>query len=198
MLNNRLRRRLFHHILIGVGSVALTVIFMHFFPKRDFISQLKHWDILRCAISYGSCVAVGPLNVLCQKPNPVSFDLRRDLGIWAGITALVHTAAGLNVHLRGRMWLYSLILTTTCDETLSVRKLHGRCLRLWSSLCSWRRLTNSLRWLGVGRWKSLQRWAYASAALTGAHTIAYQYVEKRSLPFRRVFTSCFWLFRSSN
>lgn len=39
MLNNRLRRRLFHHILIGVGSVALTVIFMYFFPKRDFISQ---------------------------------------------------------------------------------------------------------------------------------------------------------------
>ena len=39
MLNNRLRRRLFHHILIGVGSVALMVIFMYFFPKRDFISQ---------------------------------------------------------------------------------------------------------------------------------------------------------------
>src|SRR5205807_6169202 len=39
MLNNRLRRRLFHHILIAVGSVALTVIFMHFFPKRDFISR---------------------------------------------------------------------------------------------------------------------------------------------------------------
>jgi hypothetical protein len=28
------------------------------------------------------------------------------------------------------------------------------------------------------------RWAYASAALTGAHAIAYQYVEKRSLPFQ--------------
>jgi len=30
MLNNRLQRRLFHRILIGVGSVALTVIFMYF------------------------------------------------------------------------------------------------------------------------------------------------------------------------
>ena len=51
-------------------------------------------------------LSLGPWNVLRRKPNPVSSDLRRDVGIWAGVLALIHTAVGLTVHLRGRMWMY--------------------------------------------------------------------------------------------
>jgi len=185
MLNNRLRRRLFHHILIGVGSVALTVIFMHFFPKRDFISQLSIGTSYAALFLTAAALLLGPLNVLCQKPNPVSFDLRRDLGIWAGITALVHTAAGLNVHLRGRMWLYFLDTHHHLRrDAFGFGNYTGAVATLVFALLLASSNDISLRWLGVGRWKSLQRWAYASAALTGAHTIAYQYVEKRSLPFQ--------------
>src|SRR5438874_4757603 len=106
MLNNRLRRRLFNHILMSVGSLALTVIFMHFFPKRDFISQISIGTAYPALFLTAAALLLGPFNVLWQKPNPVSYDLRRDLGIWAGIIALVHTVVGLNVHLRGKMRLY--------------------------------------------------------------------------------------------
>jgi methionine sulfoxide reductase heme-binding subunit len=44
----------------------------------------------------------------------------------------------------------------------------------------------SLRKLGVERWKSLQRWAYAAIVLTAAHSIAYQQIEKRIPPFQGV------------
>jgi len=37
----------------------------------------------------------------------------------------------------------------------------------------------SLRALKPLRWKSLQRWTYAAFLLTGAHAIAYQWMEKR-------------------
>ena len=47
-----------------------------------------------------------PWNVLRRRPNPISHDLRRDVGIWTGILAIVHTSIGLTVHLRGRMWMY--------------------------------------------------------------------------------------------
>ena len=184
MLNNRLRRRLFHHILIAVGSVALTVIFMHFFPKRDLISQLSIGTAYPALFLTAAALLLGPLNVLCQKPNPVSFDLRRDLGIWAGISALVHTAFGLNVHLRGRMWLYFL------DTRYHLRRDafgFGNYTGVVASLifALLLALSNdvSVSKLGVERWKSLQRWAYAAVALTGAHAIAYQQVEKRSLLF---------------
>lgn len=54
----------------------------------------------------GAAILLGPWNVILKRANPVSFDLRRDLGIWAGIMALLHTMIGLNVHLRRRPWLY--------------------------------------------------------------------------------------------
>jgi DMSO/TMAO reductase YedYZ heme-binding membrane subunit len=47
----------------------------------------------------------------------------------------------------------------------------------------------SVRTLGTRRWKSLQRWAYASFVLIAAHGTAYQLVEKRHLPWVLIFTS---------
>lgn len=45
---------------------------------------------------------LGPWNVLRGRPNPVSTDVRRDVGIWAGILSLAHVVFGLQVHMRGR------------------------------------------------------------------------------------------------
>jgi sulfoxide reductase heme-binding subunit YedZ len=42
----------------------------------------------------------------------------------------------------------------------------------------------SLRRIGAVKWKSLQRWTYVAIVLTVAHAVAYQNVEKRTLPFR--------------
>src|SRR5438094_4435735 len=187
MLNNRLRRRLFHHILIGVGSVALTVIFMHFFPKRDLISQLSIGTAYPALFLTAAALLLGPLNVLCQKPNPVSFDLRRDLGIWAGICVLVHTAVGLNVHLRGRMWLYFLDTRHHLRrDAFGFGNYTGAVATLVFALLLALSNDVSLRKLGVERWKSLQRWSYAAIVLTAAHSIAYQQIEKRIPPFQGV------------
>src|SRR6266700_5777843 len=41
----------------------------------------------------------------------------------------------------------------------------------------------SMRSMGILQWKSLQRWAYVACALTVAHGIAYQLIEKRRLPW---------------
>jgi hypothetical protein len=37
--------------------------------------------------------------MFCDNGQPVSFDLRRDIGIWTGILGVVHTAIGLTAHL---------------------------------------------------------------------------------------------------
>jgi sulfoxide reductase heme-binding subunit YedZ len=133
---------------------------------------------------------LGPWNVLRRRPNPVSFDLRRDVGIWAGALAILHTAVGLTVHLRGRMWMYFF------------RKLHPPALQnslfgfanytgLAAAIlfCMLLALSNdaSLRWLRSRRWKSLQRWVYPAFILTVAHGIAYQFIEKRHLSWVIIF-----------
>jgi sulfoxide reductase heme-binding subunit YedZ len=122
--------------------------------------------------------------VLLRKPNPVSFDLRRDLGIWAGVLALVHTVAGLNVHLRGKMWLYFV------DAHHHVRRdafgfgnYTGAVAALVFGLLLALSNDVSLRNLGIERWKCLQQWAYVGVVLTAAHAITYQQIEKRMVSF---------------
>ena len=185
MLSTRFRRRLLQHILIGAATAALTLIFAQLFPKRDFISRASIGTSYAALFLTAVALLLGPFNVLWRRPNPVSFDLRRDVGIWAGISALLHTAVGLNVHLRGRMWLY---FVDTHDHLRRDAFGFGNYTGLIAALvfALLLALSNdlSLRTLGAGRWKWLQQWAYLAVALTAAHAILYQHVEKRTLPLR--------------
>ena len=187
MLDSRLRRRLLQHLLLGFGSVALTVIFMHLFPKRDLISRLSIGTAYPALFLTAITLLLGPFNVLLRKLNPVSFDLRRDFGIWAGICALVHTAVGLNVHLRGKMWLYFVDAQHHLRrDAFGFANYTGAIAAMVFALLLALSNDMSLRKLGGKRWKSLQRWAYAAAVLTAAHAIAFQHVEKRILSFRLI------------
>jgi sulfoxide reductase heme-binding subunit YedZ len=131
-------------------------------------------------------LCLGPWNVLTSRPNPVSFDLRRDTGVWAGLIALFHTGVGLTVHLRGRMWMYFLKglhpprLQTTQFGFANYSGLIAALLLLALLVVS---NDVSLRRLGIKRWKALQRFNYFAFVLTIAHGAAYQLIEKRHFPW---------------
>ncbi len=187
MLRNRLQRRLLHHILIGAGSVGLIILFMHLFPKRDFISQASIATAYAALFLTAATLLLGPFKVLRRKPNPISTDLRRDLGIWAGISALLHTAVGLNVHLRGKMWLYFVDTHHHLRrDAFGFGNYTGVLAALVFALLLALSNDVSFRRLGADRWKSLQRWAYAGIVLTAAHGIAYQQIEERISSFQVV------------
>ena len=60
------------------------------------------WSMASAYVGFAllcASLVLGPWNVLHGRPNPVSIDVRRDVGIWAGIVGLVHVVAGLQVHL---------------------------------------------------------------------------------------------------
>jgi len=111
----------------------------------------------------------------------VSFDLRRDIGIWAGILSLIHTGVGQFVHMGGRFWLYYLYENWQKTHWLPFRHdIFGFAndTGLLASLIVLALLATSndasLRKFGTPGWKSLQRWNYACFGLTAAHTFAYQ------------------------
>ncbi len=175
------QRRIVRHLTIAVTTFACAAIFWELFStRRDLIGHISIATAYPALFLTAVAVFLGPWNVLRRRANPVSFDLRRDIGIWAGMMALLHTAIGLNVHLRGRMWLYFL------DEHHRVRHdwfgfgndTGGAAALLFLLLLA---ISNdlSLRGLGARRWKSLQRWTYAAVILTILHAVAYQHVEKR-------------------
>jgi sulfoxide reductase heme-binding subunit YedZ len=89
------RRRILRHAMIGFATLALTSLFWKLFSVRtDRISHLSIATAYPALLLTAAALVLGPWNVLRHKANPVSFDLRRDSGIWAGIMALVHLVLG--------------------------------------------------------------------------------------------------------
>ena len=133
-------------------------------------------------------VLVGPWNLLRRRPNPVSSDLRRDIGIWAGFLGIIHAGVGQFVHLRGRPWLYYVYGPTEHHHGLR-HDLFGLAnytgalgvLLLVALFATSNDL--SLRRFGTRKWKQLQRWNYAVFALVAIHSVAFQMVEKQKEPW---------------
>jgi methionine sulfoxide reductase heme-binding subunit len=184
-------QRVARHAVLFLASIAVGVLF-HF-----GLRSTSTFYTISMATAYGSMVLlalslmIGPWNKLRGRPNPVSGYLRRDIGIWAGILGLAHVIAGFQLHMP-RWWNYFLP-----PETLRISQWVtfglanyvglGSTLILLLLLC----ISNdaSLRALGAGRWKSLQRWNYAGALLAIAHGVLYQVIEKRSFAFIAAFAA---------
>lgn len=190
-MNHYWAQRIKRHLGLALLAFAIVSLAYTATPPPD----VRHRASM--ATAYGGLVFLcwtlwlGPWNVLRRRPNPVSFDFRRDIAIWAGVLAIVHTAVGLTVHLRGRMWMYffrNLHPLRLQDTQFGFANYTGLVAALL--FCMLLALSNdaSLRWLKRRRWKSLQRWSYVAFVLTAAHGIAYQLVEKRHLPWVIIFS----------
>jgi len=185
--NRYWKQRVTRHVIIGTSSLLLGAVVWFLFLRRDLISRLSIASAYSAMLVTVAALLLGPWNVLRRRANPISFDLRRDLGIWAGIMAVFHTGIGLNVHLRGRPWLYFVDQHSKLrSDFFGFSNYTGAIAALLFVLLLAISNDLSLRRLGTQRWKSLQRWTYAAAALTFIHGIAYQHIEKRYVALEAV------------
>jgi methionine sulfoxide reductase heme-binding subunit len=187
----RLRRRLLrHHLLLGLISTLAAALLYFTRPYPDPIMRASFATAYPALALLAATLLVGPWNLLRKRRNPVSSDLRRDVGIWAGILGVLHAAVGQCVHLRGRPWLYYVYGPSEHHHVIPLRHdLFGlsnytgafAVLLLVALLAT----SNdySLRALGTPRWKTLQRWNYAVFALTAIHAIGYLTIEKQKENF---------------
>ncbi len=188
------RRRLVRHAMLG-GATALMVAIVIVLLGDDGIPVFR----LSMGTAYASLamlawgLLIGPWNVVRRRPNPVSTDLRRDVGIWAAASGICHMVFGLQVHLPGRMIEY--FLWARGDDRFLPARYDLAGITNWSGLAAAVLLTAllaisndaALRRLGPRRWKSLQRWNYAAFALIAVHGVIYQLLERRSPPWIVVF-----------
>lgn len=187
---NRLQPRLWRHhlplLLISSASVAALYFTRDY---NDVISRASFATAYPAIALLAFTLLMGPWNWLRRQTNPVSSDLRRDIGIWAGILALLHTAIGQCVHLRGRPWLYYTYGPTEHGHGLPVRHDAfgvanytgaGSALLVLALLATSNDF--SLRKLGTKGWKTLQRWNYAVFSFAGAHALLYQIGVERQRP----------------
>ncbi len=185
-MKDRLRKRLYrHHLPLFVLALASSIALYATRPYSDVITKLSFASAYPALVLLTLTLLIGPWNSLRKQRTPVSSDLRRDIGIWAGIVGIFHSGIGQCVHLRGRPWLYYVYEHRRNGPAGLRHDLFGfnNYTGLVAALLLIVLFATSndllLRRLGRRKWKQVQRWNYACFALAGAHSIGYQILEKQ-------------------
>ena len=179
------RQRIYRHIFLAIGSGILAGGFFFAMPMKRAMLRLSLATAYVGLAFLGGSLLTGPWNVLRGGANPLSTDLRRDLGIWAGLFGLVHTVIGLQMHLGGNFWLYFFYpadqphFFPLRSDPFGFANFTGLGATLVLILLLALSNDVSLRTLGALRWKALQRWNYACFVLVFFHSVVYQVLEKR-------------------
>lgn len=179
-----------HHLPLLVASIGATALLVVLIdgPTRTF--RLSMATAYLALALLAATLAIGPLRVIRRRPVPLSLDLRRDLGIWAGIAGIAHAIVGLFVHL-GNPLLYFFRPGSFVPrvDAFGLSNDVGLAAALIFAVLLATSNDASLRSLGAQRWKSTHRWVYAAAALMVVHGIVYQVREHRTMLFVLVFAA---------
>jgi len=190
MLSRRLAARLkSHHFWLGTGTFITAWALYVTRPFPDVLTRLSFATAYPALVLLSATLLIGPLKAFSEKSSAISIDLRRDVGIWAGIVGVFHAAVGQFVHLRGRPWLYY-IYEDWSKHIIPLRyDLFGftNFTGLGATLILLTLLATSndmsLRSLGTPGWKQLQRWNYGCFGLAALHSFGFQAIEKQKLAF---------------
>ncbi len=206
-MKNRTSQRLTTHFVVAVLSAVLTFILFFALPQiyrflsKDLAEATRGDDeIFRLSLSLGYSALLLLLFTLLlsvwnllknKKMLPIQYDLRRDVGIWAGIVGISHSVVGLFVHFRDKpnSYLYYFIFPPEISSSFPLRyDLFG--LANYTGLFAFLlvalllAISNdfSLKKLGNKRWKNLQRLNYLFFGFVFLHSVIYALIEKRPLP----------------
>jgi sulfoxide reductase heme-binding subunit YedZ len=192
--SNRVTRRLFqHHLPLFVLSMVSVWLVYWVIESEDKIFRLSMATAYPGMALLAATLLIGPFKVIRRRPNPVSNDLTRDIGIWAGIVGLAHVVLGLQVHMRGRMWL--LFLNENQEppfirlDQFGAANYTGVIATIILALLLATSNDWSLRTLGTKQWKHLHYWSYGLFLMVLLHGIIYQIIEKRILPYPYIFAA---------
>lgn len=166
-------------------------------PYADWVSRASFATAYPALLLLCATLLPGPWKILRGKPIPVSTDLRRDIGIWAGIESVLHSVIGQNVHLRGRPWLYYVYSPQEHHHQIPIRHdLFGFSnytgLLGFFAIVILLATSNDyfLRRLGARQWKQWQRLNYAVFALVAVHAAGYVTIEQQKLPYVTFIVIC--------
>jgi sulfoxide reductase heme-binding subunit YedZ len=184
-LNPRIRRRLVaHHLPLAVVAANLIFAILLLVPGGGSHVGLSIATAYAGLIFLAVTLAIGPLNLLRGLRNPVSSDLRRDIGIWAAILGLLHVLVSLPLPSGNILFLFvrdagQQIAIAPRTDLIGLANDLGLLATLLTILLLLLSNDWSLTFFGAKRWKSLQRWSYVLIALVVAHGFGYILQEHR-------------------
>src|SRR5438477_69504 len=101
-MSPRMQRRFWwHHLPFGaLSAFAIWVLYITR-PYPDVITRLSFATAWPGLVLLAVTLVIGPWRTLRGKAPVLSSDLRRDIGIWAGIVGVAHAIIGNCVHVAG-------------------------------------------------------------------------------------------------
>ena len=167
-----------HYLPMIVISMIFTYIFNELWDTSSAIPFITYASGYIGIFLLSLSLLLGPINLMLNRKNPVSTYLRRDMGIFGGILALVHSVIGLFMHFTGRPWLY---FVEEVENGYAVRfgnfgianytGLIGTLIIILLLVIS---NDYSLRKLKSYKWKNLQRFTYLMFVFAILHSIFYR------------------------
>lgn len=177
--------RLVTHLLLGGMLAVIYLCLVGFSPggrqTELFVIVLGYLCLILACVS----LLIGPLNMRSRRRNPVNIDVRRDIGIWSGITGCLHVLFVLRGRIQGGLILLYFLREgpqgyTPLFTVFGISNDSGFFATLILLLLLALSNTASLRYLKGKRWKLLQRLTYLLVPLILVHTFGYQYLNLRS------------------
>lgn len=176
---NTIKSRFSKHYFPLISVTILVGIILHnVWPKKDFITLITDVSGYIAIVLLSISLIIGAINVLMKRKNPVSSYFRRDIGISGGILAVIHSITGLFVHMRGNMWQYFSVQTSTGYkirlDDFGIANYTG----LLSALLVVALIVTSNDYfifkLRAKKWKNFQRLSYLMFILAIIHVIYYR------------------------
>ena len=174
-----------HHGWLTLFSISTIALFALFGSGVTFLDHISLATAYLCLLLMASALSLGPLRVLGSNPLPVNIYLRRDIGIWAGVTGLVHLFVATELSMSPRyMQLYvniskGLLPDTTRAGLFSWGSIAGFVVGIIVLMLVVLSNDKIMRFIGTKWWKRLQRLAYPAFVLTVLHGLAFQALEAR-------------------
>jgi len=170
------------HILLGGLSAAVCGIFAVTGPIATAWDRVSILTAYLCLILLCVGLSIGPWRALATGRPTLNSYLRRDVGIWAALTGLVHLVLATELSMN------SSYVGAVVD---AAEQPPGRQLFAWASVSGYLvglnfllllALSNDhvMRSLGSVWWKRLQRTSYLGFCLTLLHGLAFQVLESRT------------------
>ena len=187
-MDKRINKRLRCHIRLAIINFALIAVVYGIlslvYPSPQ--SRIFRWSLVTGylgAALLAVTLSLGAWKLWRGQSNPVSTDLRRDIGIWCGILSIAHVAVGLNVHMKSWTLYFVTDSGSLRTDLFGFANYSGLAATLLVIVLLATSNDFSLTFLKNKRWKRVQRWNYAFAVLVALHAFLFIVVEKRIVPF---------------
>lgn len=190
-------KRIGEHILYFSGGTLAGVVFAWAIGTTRPVQAVSLLTAYASYMLMAAALLIGPLRVLTGDRHRLSIRVRRNLGIWAGLFAIIHVIAGLNVHFKGRFWQYfffpdrhGFFLALRYDF-FGFTNYVGLIAILITVVLLALSNDSSIRRLGPHKWKTLQRLSYPLFGLLIVHGFIYQALEHRHVYFSTFLVAVF-------